>query len=161
MDSLTWALIGGKILGGVFKGISAYQEGQASAESDLYRASLADENAQRADILGLEREERARREGLLDAGLFRMKAEMSGLSGVSAEMWVGQRFLDYHRDIDRARVSRTQTVDRFLKEAKWLRKNATASESSALWSAVGTGISTIADVAHFYENCRVNKGNKR
>lgn len=128
------------------------KEGQQSAKADRYRASLADENAQRAELLALEREERARKEGMLDAGLFRMKAEMSGLSGVSREIWVGQRYMDVYKDIVRERVTRSQTVGRFLKEANWHRSNADSAESSALWSTIGIGISTAADVLSSYNN---------
>lgn len=47
MDPITLLFLGSDIL----KGYSKYKEGEASAKADRYRASLARENAQRADIL--------------------------------------------------------------------------------------------------------------
>lgn len=131
---------------GIAKGISKYKEGQSSANADRYRASLAQENAQRADILGIEREFRAKNEGILDAGRYRMQATQSGLSGVSKDLWVGQRYMDVYRDVSNARVTRHQTVSRFLKESDWLQQNADAVESSFLWSVFGTALETAANI---------------
>ncbi|KJZ80677.1 hypothetical protein DJ66_1176 [Candidatus Liberibacter solanacearum] len=116
-------------------------EGKAQAKDYEYRASLAEENAKRADVLYLEREEQARREGLFDAGLFRMKAEMSGLSGASLDMWVGQRYHDAYKGVVNARTTREQTVSRFMKEAGWHRDNKGATDSSTFWSKAAIGLS--------------------
>ncbi|ADR52426.1 hypothetical protein CKC_03385 [Candidatus Liberibacter solanacearum CLso-ZC1] len=82
VDWAKWA----KFTAGVTTAISQYKEGTQRAEADRYRSSLAEENVKRAGFLHLERMERAKREGILEAGLFRMKSEMSGLSGVSADI---------------------------------------------------------------------------
>ncbi|WP_080732013.1 hypothetical protein, partial [Candidatus Liberibacter solanacearum] len=137
-------LVIGAFFSGLAGAISKYKEGKQSAEADRYRVSLAEENAKRADFLHLEREERAKREGILDAGLFQMKAEMSGLSGVSADLWIGQRYRDVHRDVYRERISRQQTVSRFLKEANWHQNNADASEVNKWWGMGATAITTAA-----------------
>lgn len=75
-----------------------------------------------------------------------MQATQSGLSGVSKDLWVGQRYMDVYRDITNARLTRHQTVSRFLKEAGWHQQNADDAESSALWSNVGTAVDTAANI---------------
>lgn len=126
--------------------VSDMSTANANAKSNRYRASLAEENARRADILHAERSERLRKEGFLDAGLFQMKAEMSGLSGASLDMWVGQRYHDAYKDVVNARTTREQTVSRFLKEANWHKKNADASEVNKWWGIRATGLTTAVEM---------------
>ncbi|MBY7649990.1 MAG: hypothetical protein C4617_05880 [Candidatus Liberibacter europaeus] len=135
MDIVTM-FSGAKIVTDMFTSLT-----KESGGADRYRASLAQENAKRADFLHLEREERARKEGILDAGLFRMRSELSGLSGVSADMWIGQRFMDVNKDINRERVSRQQTVNRFLKESRWHRDNADTADINKLLGVGSTALS--------------------
>ncbi|MFT4325445.1 MAG: hypothetical protein AB3P25_03550 [Candidatus Liberibacter psyllaurous] len=126
--------------------VSDMSTANANAKSNRYRASLAEENARRADILHAERSERLRKEGLLDAGLFQMKVEMSGLSGVSADMWIGQRFADTEREVEKAQSTRSSTVQRFLKEQQWLKQNATNSKVSGIVSSGGHGLTLAKDL---------------
>ncbi|KGB27530.1 hypothetical protein GS16_00325 [Candidatus Liberibacter solanacearum] len=139
-------LVIGAFFSGLAGAISKYKEGKQSAEADRYRVSLAEENARRADILHAERSERLRKEGLLDAGLFQMKVEMSGLSGVSADMWIGQRFADTEREVEKAQSTRSSTVQRFLKEQQWLKQNATNSKVSGIVSSAGHGLTLAKDL---------------
>ncbi|CAL9916735.1 hypothetical protein LSO9J_340002 [Candidatus Liberibacter solanacearum] len=115
VDTVSKGLAIGKFIASVGSDIST---AKATAKGNQYRASLAEENARRADILHAERSERLRKEGLLDAGLFQMKMEMSGLSGVSADLWIGQRFADTEREVEKAQSTRSSTVQRFLKEQR-------------------------------------------
>ncbi|WP_152414445.1 hypothetical protein [Candidatus Liberibacter americanus] len=103
-------------------------------------------------MLYLHREEQARKEGILDAGAFHMGAALSGLSGASLSMWVGQRYLDSYRNVINARTSREQTVSRFMKEANWHRENKQATEHSTEWSKAATLLTGLSSmVAPAYE----------
>ncbi|CAL9916354.1 conserved hypothetical protein [Candidatus Liberibacter solanacearum] len=128
--------------------LSKSGEGKASGETHAYRASLAEENAKRADVLYLEREEQARREGILDAGAFHIRAQSSGLSGASLDMWVGQRYRDAYKSVVNARNTREQTVDRFIKEAGWNRGNKRATDSSTNWSKAAIGLAGLASAGY-------------
>ncbi|CAL9917135.1 conserved hypothetical protein [Candidatus Liberibacter solanacearum] len=143
VDTVSKGLAIGKFIASVGSDIST---AKATAKGNQYRASLAEENARRADILHAERSERLRKEGLLDAGLFQMKMEMSGLSGVSADLWIGQRFADTEREVEKAQSTRSSTVQRFLKEQRWLKQNATNSNVSGIISSAGHGLTLAKDL---------------
>ncbi|QOI69849.1 hypothetical protein PPA191_gp08 [Liberibacter phage P-PA19-1] len=128
-----------ELISGALGLYAKYREDQKAKELEGYRASLAEENAKRSDILHLERMERANKEGILDAGLFKMKAEMSGLSGASADLWIGQRYMDVYKDVNRERVSRQRTVSRFLKEAKWHREGEDNAKTN-IWMGIGSEV---------------------
>ncbi|QTP63877.1 hypothetical protein HUT03_02100 [Candidatus Liberibacter africanus] len=119
---------------------------KSTAQGHKYRASLAEENARRGSILHLERAEKLKKEGLLDVGLFMMRMDASGLSGVSAEMWNRQRQGDTLKEIETAQSTRSSVVQRFLREQQWSRQNATNSASSGKVSAFGRALTLGSDL---------------
>ncbi|ONI60210.1 hypothetical protein AYO25_01280 [Candidatus Liberibacter solanacearum] len=155
------ALIATGVAGTAASFLSKSGEGKASGEMHDYRASLAEENAQRADILYLEREEQARRAGTIDASAFHMNAVLSGLSGASRDMLVGQHYRDAYKSVVNARTTREQTVNRFMKEAGWHRGNRRATDSSTNWSKAAIGLAGLASAGYgLYELYQTGKSSK-
>lgn len=154
-DPFTTFMVGSNIVSGLFSIYSSYKSSQATTKAERYRASLAHENAQRADILHLERAERARREGRLASSLFRMQVLQSGLSGASADMWIGQRTIAARLQEGSHLSDRDKTVSRFLKEEEWHKESEAGARSSFIWSALGTAAATGAKLAgHQYKTSK-------
>lgn len=146
MEGKTIGLIA-DLANSAFSAYASYKKGNAAIESDEYRADLATENAMRADLLYLDREVQARREGMIDASAFSIRAKLSGLSGASLSMWVGQRYMDNYKSVVNARTTREQTVNRFMKEAKWHRGNQASSRTNRNLEMAAAGATALGGIA--------------
>ncbi|MDI1494430.1 MAG: hypothetical protein PUN43_04230 [Candidatus Liberibacter asiaticus] len=136
MDDLLYGLsLASPLVGAGLRISSTLASHRSSIRDHEYRSLLAEENALRADVLYLDREDQARREGIMDTGVFRMKAVLSGVSGASLDLLVGQNTRNAYKGINAARTARELTVARFAKEAGWHRANKEAVENNR-WASV-------------------------